>query len=164
MLVLKTNFAVNHVFLEYSEYILHCVVTHIPTNKYDFRSKTHFSVKIIVFSFLMEEARGEIYREFFFALRSKKGADQIKWLMAKGGDYFVNSPLPDTNLDTPLISCVKMQGGGSSLEIVKALVECGAEVDFQDENGRTEKIKKCFQKSRRENFFETVFLCFFSWR
>ena len=98
----------------------------------------------------MEEARGEIYREFFFALRSKKGADQIKWLMAKGGDYFVNSPLPDTNLDTPLISCVKMVqgggGGGSSLEIVKALVECGAEVDFQDENGRTEKIRKFSEK------------------
>ena len=119
----------------------------------------------------MEEARGEIYREFFFALRSKKGADQIKWLMAKGGDYFVNSPLPDTNLDTPLISCVKMvQGGGaggggggsaSSLEIVKALVECGAEVDFQDENGRTEKIRKFSEKEIfNVNIFETVFYTF----
>ena len=82
---------------------------------------------------------GEIYREFFFALRNKN-CDKLRWMMEKGGDYFVNSALPgtDTNLETPLISCVKMQG--SSLEIIRTLVECGADVDLQDAHGRTEKI------------------------
>lgn len=87
----------------------------------------------------MENSRGEIYRDFFFALRSKN-AEKIKWMMSKGGDYFVNSPLPGgcpgaENLDTPLISCVKMQG--CSLEIVRVLIECGANVDTRDARGRT---------------------------